>query len=1005
MDLRKTKRKRPEHEENGDDMHFRLSFPKERSITDEDSFYSCNSSDDSSCNQESETQPRSFLEGTEPCDYINIELNSTNPDIMPQEVVVYGYENASFGQKSRRPDKTVQPQFLNSNMSKLTISPQRTFTQSISTESSHTEYGSIQNLEIPVSSNSIAQSGNNLVDSFIDLTSFRMTRLPPCTQTAGHKIDEISRYVLTPNLQPGYISNLQFNMRPNTRNFSTINSILPKEVSNFTYKNPKSPSSSATSPILNLDNDEVSSSPEPDLVSDPLNKYLCRTCGIRFRLRTPYLTHLRTHILLDTLICEICNKQLSNQSEIRNHISKHAKVDTFFCEYCSMVFSDFRFLETHMIRRIEGVTYDCPSCPMNFCSKIGHQLHLQSHRKILKKMSKRGSYSAKKKLRTRYELCKSEVVKTSQARLVKQPKITMSVPLSDIEKPEPSHKSPSKDTSDQEVYCCPFCSQNFEMESQLAQHVSDHKSQSEYTCAHCNSVFSDGETFKTHTLNCKSALIEENTESSDNNAPKAFFCGECNTCFKYQGSLRHHTDKEICHNRYYLRKMKSRRIRNTCPNCLMFYNSRLRLVKHIAQGSCRKINEPDRVEPLTKPVEPSDKPDRVELLSNPLESDKPDIAEPLAKPDKIEPLKGLFVCPDCDRTYKTKRSRRQHICHRTNRKTDSVIVTKPERKHKNVKTHRVTRLKKPTQKFKAKPPKSSNEEHECTNSASIFPTNEKLINHEQNDRLAGVPIEYAVAHKVYYFCPNCTARFPSKELLEVHFRGFCSGRPSKKYIPLSKRSLLGQQRHQQRKQQQQRDILDDKPSRFFCDICGESFKHLSSLQKHVMNRTCLTSPLQKNNSLDKYKAQLTEYLPYTCKVCKISLASKIGLLKHKRRNCCQIFDSNSLEFVVEREIHMFGVRDQYIESSPANSNNTNQSTELTTEVKKEVKEDYSCVYCNERFSDVSLFKSHIEVGMCMLRSTLFDGWKVCSGCKKLFYNTTNMRRHLKSSCKFFQKNS
>ena len=924
MDLRKTKRKRSEHEESSEDMYFRLSFPKERSTPDEDTFYSCNSSEDSNYNPESEIQPRSFLEGTEPQDYIKIELDSTNPDIMPQEVVVYGYENASFGQKFRKPDKTVQPQTLNSNMSKLSISPERTFAQSISTESSNTECGSIHDLEIPESSNNVDQTEDNLVNScqseFMDLSSFRMTKLPPCTQTTGHRIDEISRYVLTPNFEPGYISNLQFNVRPNTRNVGTISSILPEQESQFSYENPKSPSSSTTSPTVNLDI-ELSSSPEPDLARDHPYKCLCRSCDIEFRSLTPLLTHLRSHINLDTLICEICKRRLSNVSEIQNHISKHSKVETVFCEYCSMVFSGVKFLEDHMINNVHGVTHDCHACPMKFCSKTGYDLHLQTHRQQLINVYKKKTHSLKKRLKLKHTLSK-KVAQLCQAQIANNPQITMSVPQSDVETAEPSRKSPSNDPGNQAALCCPICSRSFKMEQHLAAHVFYHKSQKEFTCAHCKNVFFSRDIFKTHKLNCGSKLRKT---------------------------------------QIYMNQMENRKKPSTCPSCLRLFPKRSLLVKHISQGSCSNLYESDEADGLTKP-------------------------------DEVESFKKSFVCPDCDKIYKNKKTFRQHSCRK---KTTKTLP--------DVKCQQDTDLEKSAQILEAKPPNS--EELVCTCCSSIFLTKEKLIDHKQNDCPDCIPTEYAVTCKVCYFCPNCTESFPTEELLDIHFCDLCPGRPSKKYQPRWKRFP--------QEQQQQSNIIDDTPSGFICDFCGESLLYLSSLQKHVMRRVCMTSPLQKNNSLDKYREQTMERLPYTCENCKISLVSKASLQRHTRRDHCQISDSNSLDFVIEREISMDEVHDQSVESYETitdninQSDDTDQSSELISEIVKEKENSYNfiCVYCNERFSNLKSFRSHVEVGICMMKSTLFDGWKVCSGCKKLFCSVRNVRRHLKKSCKFFKNPS
>ena len=132
--------------------------------------------------------------------------------------------------------------------------------------------------------------------------------------------------------------------------------------------------------------------------------------------------------------------------------------------------------------------------------------------------------------------------------------------------------------------------------------------------------------------------------------------------------------------------------------------------------------------------------------------------------------------------------------------------------------------------------------------------------------------------------------------------------------------------------------------------------------------------------------------------------SEIQPRSFKRRARCQISDANSFDFVVEKKISMDGVHDQSVKSHHITTHNTAQTSELRTEIvkKKENSNNYNCLYCNGRFSELRSFKSHIEAGMCLMNSTLFDGWKVCSGCKHLYSNLYNLRRHLKTSCQLFK---
>ena len=885
MDLRNPKRKLSIFE---DISCKKVSFPLSRDqshvgTSEEDSFHSCTSTNQSISSNVFE--PKAFLEGTESFDHITILVDPNNPGIMPQEVTVYGYENALFMPNNRKKaNKVMFSPNLTHSMSNLYISPQKLvsasnskqpFTEPISTQDINSASGCFLLNDDDDQHRLMTSWENDFINGRNHKHESERNLIPPCTQTIGHKIDPISKYVLTPNSDVGYLSNIQFNCA----------SFLPgrqTQKPNFHTTNTKQ-----TEFIPSVKN---CLSDDQDVIKPIENSFKCTLCHKTYTRLIHYLAHLRSHINLDTLVCEICEELLSSESEIPNHISTHSGTDVFLCMFCSIVFHNYSNLMVHLSLRKDGIIYSCPNCPMEFCSKLGiinhKRIHidnqfecttcslkflrafdLKCHRINFHSNSKKEFSKLcvpRKQIQTMYRLSKLNVVDPSK-------------PITES----------SKNIKDSTPILCPNCSKKFLKVRYLNSHIRNNICQKNNqvsknpelhkhtppVCPYCSRVFLKEVYKKQHLRNriCQQDISTDSLSSSEVNSTQVFpICPQCSKVFKGKKTLRQHLRKRSC---IQVPKISTEK-KCLCPRCYMEFDN---LKKHV----CNKI---ENESPLT-----------------------------------------------------------------TNKHTSSLI---------------------------------------------------------KSSRHSGY-------HKSSYGFPKCKKLF-SKRIYRRYHRVNCFQSNRKKVM--KGKSLKNISPNLKSHRVVYINAMDKSGAGYICEHCRSSFYRFSNLQKHVRNRVCTIDPSIANNSLLNYRSLIARKRAFSCSKCKLILGSRDILRMHKRSGKCETFINQT--FGEDSEDLSSNTNEKLSDSmeTPLQSSHTRNHS-LSTSKKREKQKlrrlnpekqtfsrnnnkQLSCLYCFATFETRENFRCHIKLANCVKGiSRLIIK---CSACKRSYSCASHVRRHVKSSCPFFE---
>ena len=604
MDLRNSKRKHP-ISENVSYKKISAHLSRDQShigASEEDSFYSCTSNSQSVPN--SLLEPRAFLEGTESFDHITIVVDPNNPGIMPQEVTVYGYENALFMPNDRKRENRVMfsPNLTNS-MYNLCISPHKLlsttnpkqlFTKTISSQDTNSN-SSFHLLNDEDRNDQVTSSQSDFLHGIKHGDESGIHLIPPCTQTIGHKIDPISKYILTPNPDDDYLSNIQFNCV----------SFLPGKRVQMPHSH-----SDNTKPNIRAEqrSSKIPFSTDNDLLDDTDEKsFKCTLCHQTFAKLTNYLTHLRSHINTHTLVCEICRARISCTSQIANHISTHSGTDVFPCKFCSSVFYQDRTLKVHLSMRSSGVTFSCRKCSMKFCSKTGLISHKLIHYNVGKFLCDTCSLKFDSAFALRFHLMnypdhsRNELSKLSLPRKQMQTRYKLS--RSNAIRQSQTLTKFSRNTKHRLSNFCPHCSRKFINVIYLKAHIHNNtcrKKPKDYSnvpvcvCRYCSRVFSKEMYLKLHLRKCilkQTRIVPQMNESQssqnltpsviNDNSPTVFpTCPNCSKVFSGSRSIRQHLRKGVC-NQVPVEK-KSFLLK--CPNCKKIFAHRN--LRDYHQASC-----------------------------------------------------------------------------------------------------------------------------------------------------------------------------------------------------------------------------------------------------------------------------------------------------------------------------------------------------------------------------------------------------------------------------------
>ena len=942
MDLRNSKRKLSVLEAiSCKKVSFPLSKDQSHSgASEEDSFYSCTSNNPSL--PSNVTEPKAFLEGTESFDHITIVVDPNNPGIMPQEVTVYGYENALFAPNIRkRANKVMFSRNLSHNMSNLYLSPQKlTYTSNESQPFS--KRITTQNVKSTSGINLLGDSDHkhqvtSWQTEFMNGRKYRdergMNLIPPCTQTFGHKIDPISKYVLTPNSDSGYLSNIQFN----------CTSFLPgKQTQKLNSHSINTKQNLRTQKVSNMDEGAL---PDNWDKNQPMkNTFECTLCLLTFSKLTLYLTHIRSHIVVDTLVCQICEKLISSVSKIPNHISMHAGMKVFLCIFCSAVFYNYNNLRVHLSQRKDGIVYSCQRCPMEFCSKSGIVKHKQIHIghqfkcNICSMIFKR-AYDLKLHIRKFHNESKKEFSKLSAPRKQIQTKYRLKrrkvIGRTKV-------ANPSKNTKHCTSFLCPFCSREFLRAKYLRSHIRNNICKKN---ASINSLLNEDDLHQNLEMSVKES------ESPDG----IYVCPHCSKDFSNEIFRKLHLRNRVCQlntsaeSSYMDESELSQNLDLSsieidppevfpvCPCCTKVFKGERHLRRHLSHGMCKKLSEISAKNEYLCPY-CSIEVDCLEthVCSNTSENNLAENGGPL-NANNI-PFQSLLIssrsssihehshiCPHCKKVFSNRKVRDNH------------------------KTH-------------------------CFPSKNTLVTN-GLIKNEYSDLEVHcvTPKETRIKTEADYTCDYCNESFLHTFQKHVRSHGCSDDNTAANHSNCNV-------------------VLDRK--RFTCATCNIVMGSLVTLRRHELSGKC-KAPI--NKTVGKSSFYQTKIITPQKKCEKIEKTP----LREDSDNPSSISSSTSEKLSDPREIPMqpsLATRNQlYYSLNTKQAKHEGKLKRLNPE--KQIPQ-LSCLYCIVKFRTLKAFKSHLELNSCTNVLSRFR--TKCSACDRDFSTAANLRRHVKSYCTFFK---
>ena len=1027
MDLRNHKRKRLALSEDAFEKYFSPMKDQiqDQMCTDEVSLYSFGQNRHKAlCNGREE--PESFLESGEASENITISDDTINPMIMPQEVVVYGYENASINSTASKGESYTSLSFNYTIPSQPSnnIVRNRKHRNQLANKSTNKQKDYVQQARDPSTSRNSIQNKANIskikTHVFHHQNSMN-TDILKTSRITRDKADQTGKYYSS-KVSSDYISNIPIN----------------KISQNVGYKDGLKSSVDSAYP-----NRKFSSS-----ISKQYSLCICTHCNTEFRSPSEYLTHLRSLINTKTLCCLFCNDHLEDESQIVSHVSHHSNVTSYFCTFCTMVFYRPNSLTFHLIYREGSTIQKCRHCPMKFCTKTGLKDHMHLH------------------LNKLYE-CSICCMKFFEREIFRQHKLSYHNPntyfsqkmLTLSRNSKPTRVLPCKNKlsipqtlkGKSTLPICENCTAVFKKNKYLKQHIKRKVCfQQETKCEKENLVASSP------SIASESNMV--NHSPKDNTASKfemdEFTCKFCSASFKKLQYLLAHIQNRIC-----LKKQTNFQIQTpenfannsnigiSCQFCSKSFKKKLYLTGHIQNRVCLRKQSSLRNEVTTSPSKTNG------IDTTCLQSPKQDTKKTfqydhnqngscVTNQTSNDNVKAkICVCQTCSRTFK-KRSYllkhiRKHVCQTNISLRFDNIARKPMSKKNTLSCQNCTfKFKKRSYLFKHMRNKV------CDREESSFTSNkERMIDSNKHD----VPIA------------------KDKRPPKPKFSNLRNSKQTKKF----------------------KDILKDhpnpteKPFPYLCDNCGAHFKFLSRLQRHINTKICLEDKSRPNLSLLKYKDLIKTSFQYVCTHCSAPLCSRRSLLRHlssgicmKRRSshgmnyspvkrisaefsssstnqesakndfswacelckkvfytkfkatrhltrtsCSSIVGMRTLSAIFEqkyttskskKKTPLKSVNSQRQDSilNQSKKNKNSNAMELMVPSRKSV--TFKCVDCSKTFTDIQIFHGHISTSICLLipgTNMIKPGKKICSGCGKQYHTQYQVRMHSRNKCMLFKRNA
>lgn len=300
------------------------------------------------------------------------------------------------------------------------------------------------------------------------------------------------------------------------------------------------------------------------LLHDEKRKFVCKTCGYRYKEKTGLRDHKEIHN--ETPVCKLCGYKSTSKFDMKLHQSESKHYE---CKQCSFKSADDSSLRYHMSKEHKQKKFQCEFCPYKAIKKQHLQMHQSVHSKEKPHECHRCDYKCSN-ISTLYvhsRIKHNEEISNKQKTGVKRPITKKAIILYQCD--FCGHKSADRSNfichikmhtrpykckhcdyrgankryfkdhvrlkhSGENLYHCDFCDYKSPTAAHLKRHLNtQHTGEETYKCEMCNAEFKDRSYLNSH-----KRLKHETVKNDQSKKFECYFCD-------YKSALKSHVTRHL----------------------------------------------------------------------------------------------------------------------------------------------------------------------------------------------------------------------------------------------------------------------------------------------------------------------------------------------------------------------------------------------------------------------------------------------------------------------------
>ncbi|XP_051920030.1 uncharacterized protein LOC127599857 [Hippocampus zosterae] len=243
--------------------------------------------------------------------------------------------------------------------------------------------------------------------------------------------------------------------------------------------------------------------------------FVCSVCHQKFRTRSNFKVHVRTHTGEKPFACSVCGKTFSRKGDLGTHSRTHTGEKPFACLVCGQHFSERGSVRKHARTHTVKKPFACCHCGKTFTKKDYLRRHVRTHtgEKPFACSVCGQQFSARGGLRKHARIHSGEK--------------PFACSVCDKRFNDRGHlKTHSRTHTGEKPFACLVCGQQFSERGSVRRHARTHTGEKPFACCHCGKTFAQKAHLRRHTR----------THTGE----KPFSCSQCNKHFTYKNEVTKH---------------------------------------------------------------------------------------------------------------------------------------------------------------------------------------------------------------------------------------------------------------------------------------------------------------------------------------------------------------------------------------------------------------------------------------------------------------------------------